>query len=114
VARVVLQLNERGLRQSYLEDGSDGDLLASLVQYSLDLYIILYERHSDTLPLSIISLTTVIVLLHSQENIETLHAKKKRNAINEKLSTGWIVDFFEENENNTTIDRTIYTLPTQI
>jgi len=111
---VVLQLNERGLRQSYLEGGSDGDLLASLVQYSLDLYIILYERHSNALPSFIISLATVIMLLRLQENIETLHAKKKRNAINEKLSTRWIVDFFERNENTTTIDRTIYTLPTQI
>ena len=111
---MVLQLNERGLRQSYLEDGSDGDLLASLVQYSLDLYFNLYECHSNTLPSSIISLATVIMLLRLQENIETLHAKKKRNAINEKLSTGWIVDFFEVNENTTTIDRTIYTLPTQI
>ena len=111
---MVLQLNERGLRQSYLEDGSDGDLLASLVQYSLDLYFNLYECHSNALPSFIISLATVIMLLRLQENIETLHAKKKRNAINEKLSTGWIVDFFEENENTTTIDWTIYTLPTQI
>lgn len=87
---MVLQLNERGSRQSCLDGGSGGDLLAYLCIVLFKLYNISYARIPKCHPGFDHQLVHYIVPLTIARNIETLHAKK-RDAIIERLSTEWIV-----------------------
>jgi hypothetical protein len=64
----VLQLNERGSRQSCLDGGSGGDLAVIDLSCTvlLDLYIVLYEYDSSILT-SIISLSNTLCPSQSRE-----------------------------------------------